>query len=138
MDDTQLLILAVSLSVHFVLNKVYSFTSFSVNLFQDKSTFRAKRVQGVWGERPPMNDRALRAAKQKSPLIRAGFFVWRCGRDRKSRKTVHRGFLVHSQYILSKTENKRCPTSGCKASLSGADDTAFDEKITYHSESQIS
>ena len=37
LDDTQLLILAVSLSVHFVLNKVYSFTSFSVNLFQDKS-----------------------------------------------------------------------------------------------------
>lgn len=72
------------------------------------------------------------------PLTRVRGIFRRCGRDRNSRKTVHRGILVHSQYILAKTKTKRCPTITCKASLSGADDTAFDEKITYHSESQIS
>ena len=57
------------------------------------------------------------------PLTYVRGIFRRCGRDRKSRKTVHPRFLVHSQYILAKTENKRCPTSGCKASLSGADET---------------
>ena len=61
LDDTQLLILAVSLSVHSVLNKVYSFTSLSVNLFQDKSrTYRPGAPGALGGSAPSKGELAVK------------------------------------------------------------------------------
>ena len=61
LDDTQLLILAVSPSVHSVLNKVYSLTSFSVNLFQDKSQLAAQPAGGGSGGLPPVGNKRKKA-----------------------------------------------------------------------------
>ena len=47
-------------------------------------------------------------------------------------------FYTKKWGIIWGTRNKKRPAETLQGVLSGADDTAFDEKITYHSESQIS
>ena len=77
LDDTQLLILAVSLSVHFVLNKVYSFTSFSVNLFQDKSEFGGVADRGSL-RGPPLNHQGTKITPGKTHIevtVKENFYL---------------------------------------------------------------